>query len=643
MCGIAGIVSLNNESILNIEHYLSVMLNLIKHRGPDDSGIWVHENAKLGFAHSRLSVIDLNKRSKQPMKDINANVISFNGEIYNYKDLQNKLSDKWDFCTSSDTETILAAYEKYGMDFFEHFRGMFAFSLWNEKENKVICARDRFGIKPFYYTIIEDMFIFASEIKAILPFVSEINIDETALTDYLVFQYTLGEKTLFKGIKQLLPGHYIEIKDNNIKPKRYWDIQFNIDFDHSPIYFEKRLKELVDETINLHLTSDVPVGSYLSGGVDSSLITVLASKKLGYNINSFHGKFLEYPGFDESLYAKAVSEHINGEFNEISITAKDFKDNIEKVIYYMDYPVAGPGAFAQFMTSKLAASKVKVVLGGQGGDEIFGGYARYLIAYFEQCIKASIEGTYKEGNFVVTPESIIPNLEVLKEYKPLIKDFWKEGLFSNIDDRYFRLIDRSINIQDEINWSELNKENIKSTFKRIFNNDYNVGHNAYFDKMTHFDLKCLLPALLHVEDRMSMAHGLESRIPLLDHKLVEFVATAPADVKFKDGKMKHLLKTTFNDTIPSEIFYRRDKMGFPVPLKNWFNKELKDWLFDIFNNNNSFTRPFVNTRALLTKINIDNKFSREIWGLLCLELWYQIFYDKANTYKQILNKGELKV
>lgn len=643
MCGIAGIVSLYNEPILDIEHYLNVMLNLIKHRGPDDYGIWIHESNKLGFVHARLSIIDLNERAKQPMKSKSSNVISFNGEVYNYKELRNKLSTKWDFNTNSDTETILASYETYNMDFFEHLRGMFSFALWDEKENKVLLARDRFGIKPFYYTVINNMFIFASEIKALLPFLPEINIDETALTDYLVFQYTLGEKTLFKGIKQLCPGHFIELKNGNIKPKRYWDIQFNIDFDHSPIYFEKKLKELVDDAIDLHLTSDVPIGSYLSGGVDSSLISILASNKLDYNLNSFHGKFEEYPGFDESQYAKAVSKYINGEFNEISITANDFKDNIEKVIYHMDYPSAGPGAFAQFMTSKLAAEKVKVVLGGQGGDEIFGGYARYLIAYFEQCIKASIEGTSKNGNFIVTPESIIPNLEVLKEYKPLIKEFWKEGLFGNLDDRYFRLIDRSINISDEINWSELNKESIITTFKRIFNNSDNVGHNAYFDKMTHFDLKCLLPALLHVEDRMSMAHGLESRIPFLDHKLVEFVATAPANVKFQDGRMKHLLKTTFGDIIPPEICNRRDKMGFPVPLKNWFNNELKDWLYDIFNNNNSFTRPFVNTKSLLTKINVDNKFSREIWGLLCLELWYQIFYDKANTYNQLINKGDLKV
>ena len=234
----------------------------------------------------------------------------------------------------------------------------------------------------------------------------------------------------------------------------------------------------------------------------------------------------------------------------IDISADDFRNRIHDVIWHMDFPVAGPGSFPQFMVSELAAKHVKVVLGGQGGDEIFGGYARYLIAYFEQCIKAAIEGNYKNGNYVVTIESIVPNLGILREYKPMLREFWREGLFSDLDSRYFRLIDRSSDMTEEVDWHALDKDRVFEAFQNIFNNPENVGHEAYFDKMTHFDFKCLLPALLHVEDRMSMAHGLESRVPFLDHPLVEFAATVPADLKFAGGDTKHLLKRALGGELP---------------------------------------------------------------------------------------------
>jgi asparagine synthase (glutamine-hydrolysing) len=288
------------------------------------------------------------------------------------------------------------------------------------------------------------------------------------------------------------------------------------------------------------------------------------------------------------------------------------------------------------MVSALAARHVKVVLGGQGGDEIFGGYARYVIAYFEQCIKAAIDGNYRNGNFVVTAESIIPNLTVLQEYKPLIRQFWNQGLFGPMDERYFRLIDRSVDIGDEVDWSGMDREQVFASFQAIFNSDRNVRKEAYFDSMTHFDFKCLLPALLQVDDRMSMAHGLETRVPLLDHPLVEFAACVPADVKFKDGRMKHLLKMCFADRLPQEIAARRDKMGFPVPLKEWFSGELHDLVHDIFRGRNARHRPFLNSDAVLANFETAGRFSRKVWGLLSLELWHQMFHDRAAHYRRML-------
>lgn len=620
MCGIFGITSPSKE-----------YKDLLSHRGPDHFASF--SNSNIYLAHNRLSIIGLDKTSNQPMRGRNGTVIVFNGEIYNYQDLKNSELFEYPFKSNSDTEVILGLYEKYGIDCVQYLRGMFSFVIWDEKEQRLFCARDRFGIKPFYYTKNSDNFVFASEMKALLPFVSSIETDKEALSEYLTFQYTLGAETLFKDIVQLMPGHLLIYQNNHITIKKYWDVSYQIDFDHSAKYFEEKLETLLNDSVRYHQISDVPVGSYLSGGIDSSLITVLACESNSNFYGSFHGKFTNHPGYDESIYAEEASSVINKPLYIKNIIPQDFIDNISKIIYHLDTPVAGPGAFPQYMVSKLASQHVKVILGGQGGDELFGGYARYVIAYFEQSIKAAIEGTYKNGQFVVTPESIIPNLTLLQEYKPLIKEFWRKGLFGPLDERYFRLINKSVDVEDEIDWGLFDSNKVLEKFKLIFNNPENVQKEAYFDKMTHFDFKCLLPALLHVEDRMSMAHGLESRVPFLDHPLVEFAATIPADIKFPGGRMKSLLKEVFRKKIPNKILDRRDKMGFPVPLKEWYSGPLKEFLYDIFSSKNAQTRGFYDARKVLQSLDNSAQFSRKIWGLLCLELWCREFHDKSHEYR----------
>lgn len=639
MCGISGITNFNHQVIPQLEEKLHVMNKLLAHRGPDGKGVWTNSSKTVGLAHRRLSIIDLKVTANQPMSE-NGLVIAFNGEIYNYIELRDSLKQDWQFKTNSDTEVILAAYQRYGKDCMVHLRGMFSFALWDDRKKTLLCARDRFGIKPFYYTSVRDQFLFASEVKALLPFLDDIQTNAEAFSEYITFQYTLGEQTLFDGIQQLLPAHALTISDGKMEIWRYWDVQYAIDYNHSHQYFQNRLEELLQDSMKVHLRSDVPVASYLSGGVDSSLMTVLATKETDDLFGMFHGRFTDYPGYDESHYAQEVADQIKRPLHVLDINAQDFQNNFEKVIYHLDFPAAGPGSFPQYMVSEYAAKYVKVILGGQGGDELFGGYARYVLAYFEQCIKAAIEGTYQNGNFVVTPESIIPNLGVLKEYQPMIKEFWREGLFSSLDARYFRLCDRSTDFKDEINWPSLNKELVFEKFKSIFNCSDNVKKEAYFDKMTHFDFKCLLPALLQVEDRMSMAHGLESRVPLLDHPLVEFAATVPADIKFEGGRMKHLLKTTFASSIPSSIRNRRDKMGFPVPLKEWFGGSLKEFAFDILGNSKARSRPFLNAESdFYKKLETNGQFSRKLWALLSLEVWYLNFHDKHAQYKKLLSKS----
>jgi asparagine synthase (glutamine-hydrolysing) len=630
MCSIFGIKS----SSINAQVGSKINQKLF-YRGPNNSSEFLSKNKDIFLSHNRLSIIGLNDSSNQPMHGRNETTIVFNGEIYNYKELKSEELSDYTFKTSSDTEVILALYEKYGVDCVQYLRGMFAFAIWDEKNKRLFCARDRFGIKPLYFMNTDSGFVFASEMKALLPFQDNIRTNFEALSEYLTFQYTLGSETLFDGICQLMPGHLMIWQDNELTLKKYWDISYNIDFDHSAKYFEEKLLDLLQDSVRYHQVSDVPVGSYLSGGIDSSLISVLASESNADFYGSFHGKFTEYPGYNESPYAQETADNIGKKLYTVEITAQDFSDNISKIIYHLDTPVAGPGSFPQYMVSKLASQHVKVVLGGQGGDEIFGGYARYVIAYFEQCIKAAIDGTHKNGHFVVTPESIIPNLTLLQEYKPLIKEFWREGLFGSLDERYFRLIDRSVDTQDEIDWSQFNKDALLERFKAIFNNQGNVSKEAYFDKMTHFDFKCLLPALLHVEDRMSMAHGLESRVPFLDHPLVEFVATIPADIKFPEGRMKALLKNVFKEKIPEKILNRRDKMGFPVPLKEWFGGALKEFVHDIFSSQVAKTRGFYDPQKVLLNLDQSSQFSRKIWGLLSLELWYREFHDKQHEYRKL--------
>ena len=635
MCGISGVQNLLNKPQEGLSKYIHAMNFLQEHRGPDGEGVWINENNSVGFGHRRLSIIDLEDRAAQPMRRDNIS-ITYNGEIYNYKELKKKYSSKFSFTTNSDTEVIIAGYKIYGKDFIHDLRGMFSFAIWDEKEGSLFCARDRFGIKPFHYTHIDNNFYFASEAKALIPFLKEINTNQEAFSEYLIFQYSISNNTLFDQIFQLQPGHFLEIKNGKINIQPYWDIEYKIDWNTSASDFNEQITSAINDSINYHLVSDVEVGAYVSGGVDSSLVLNLASNHLNQSIKCFNGRFSQPSGFDESEYAQRAADHSGSDLIIKDISSNDFEKHIKQVIYSLDYPVAGPGSFPQFMTSMEASKHLKVLLGGQGGDEIFGGYARYIIAYLEQCLKASIEGTASNGNYLVTLESIIPNLQILNEYKPLLSKFWSKGLFDEMDMRYLFLLNKSTEFGNEINWEFTNLESVEHRYKKIFNNQNNVRKEAYFDKMTHFDFKTLLPALLQVEDRVSMAHGLESRVPFIDTAIVELLASVPADKKFPNGEMKYLLKHNFKNNIPHEILARKDKMGFPVPLHNWFSKDLKGFMQDIFSDINSKKRDIFNTVHLKDFESSESKYSRKTWAIMSLELWHQSYHDNFAYFKALI-------
>ncbi len=630
MCGIFSVIKSSSHSKDEISTEVERGLNRIRHRGPDGSGVWVNPSSRVGFGHVRLTIVDL-ETGAQPMSLDDGTVITFNGEIYNYIELREELGAA-SFRTTSDTEIILRAYQRWGEDCVKHLRGMFSFLIWDPRKQSVFFARDRFGIKPLYwYQDDTGNIYFASEIKALLPFIQNKAVDDHALSDYFSFQFCLGEKTLLKKVMQVLPAHCGTISSKGgIEIWRYWEVHYNLDFNHTDKYFIDNIQSLAEDSARLHMRADVEIGAYVSGGVDSSLLAILGSR---YQNNSsfqiFNGKFSEGDAFDESQYAQAVADEHSMQLHVAQITEQDFVDSIAKTIYHLDSPVAGPGAFPQYMVSKLASQHVKVALGGQGGDEIFGGYARYLIAYFEQCIQGAIDGTLSDGNFVVTYESIIQNLGTLRSYKPLMKEFWSDGLFEAKDQRYFRLINRANTIEPMLRPGVIQREQAFEEFRDIFWGD-NVGQGSYFDLMTHFDFKTLLPALLQVEDRMSMAHGLESRVPFLDHPLVEFAATAPANIKFPKGELKRWLKKAFTHRLPRAIRDRKDKMGFPVPLNLWLKQggPARDLIGDTFSSQKARTRPYLKDGVSLdTILDSQSIYGRNLWALLSLEIWHQHFVD----------------
>ncbi len=626
MCGFVGVINKTGSDVES--NLLHKMASTIHHRGPDEEGMMIE--GPVGFFHKRLSIIDLST-GQQPMNFSNCTIV-FNGEIYNYIELREDLKKKGhQFQTTSDTEVILHLYLEYGNEFVNLLNGMFAFIIFDRNNNRLLIARDHFGIKPLYWFHDDDKIVFGSEIKALLAHPDiRTESDTENLYEYLTFQFIMGEGTMFKNIFTVQPGHYmtIDLKSWDTKSVKYWGPNFNLDQYHTEEYFIVELRKILDETISQQLRSDVSIGTYLSGGIDSSLVTVMASKFLDKPIKSFSGAFKEGPEFNELHYARIASNAAKSELFEIFPTEQEFIDLMPKLIYHLDEPVAGPGLFPQYIVSRFASKHVKVILGGQGGDEIFGGYARYMVAYLEQAIKGAINETNEEEEHIVSLSSILPNLPALKQYIPMMKTFWKDGAFEPMDRRYFNLINRmgstSSFLHPEL-VQQCKNEKIFTKFSGYFNNP---DTKSYINKMTHFDMYGSLPGLLQVEDRVSMSVSIESRVPLLDRRIVDLISRMPAGMKFKGGEMKYLLKRTIKDIMPAEIMNRKDKMGFPVPLHIWSKNKAKDFIMDVLLSKKAKERNIINTKYVETLISSEQPFSRGLWGLLSLELWYNEFIDK---------------
>lgn len=627
MCGILGWKSKNTKIDKQL---IRNMAETIAHRGPDGEGFYYSEDSSLCLAHKRLAIIDP-QNGQQPMSTHdNDLVVTFNGAIYNYIELRRELINLgYPLKSYSDTEVLLYAYKEWGIKCLDKFNGMFAFVIHDKKNRKLFGARDRLGEKPLYYFKDKNNFIFASEIKAILAskLVSP-ELNYYSLHEYLTFQYYLEDNTLFNNIFKIKPGHYFCLNEDSfqLEINEYWDIiHTKIQEEHSEDFYVDNLKALINDSIIMRLRADVPLGSHLSGGIDSSAVAAMNALRLGesFKLKTFTGRFLEGADYDETKYAKEVSELIHSEYNEIIIKDSDFLEHIDDIIWYMDEPQAGPGVFSQYMVAKYASKKVKVVLGGQGGDETFLGYTRYFLAYYEKMLKRNIES--KVDYYQRVLNSMTPNLYQLNGYQPLMQDFFAKGLFGSDSKRYFRLSDRFSS-----NESIFSKEFLVSGYDLFekFDKIFSKYDTSIANKMSYFDMKTFLPSLLHVEDRTSMVNGIESRVPLLDHRIIEFAATVPVHIKFKDGINKYLPKRIFKNIIPDSIIERKDKKGFPTPTNLWFKTSLNKWVKDLLSDRRTIERGLYQKDELLKLIDGSSQFGRSLWGVINLELWHRKFIDK---------------
>jgi asparagine synthase (glutamine-hydrolysing) len=629
MCGIAG--SVGHGDAARAAELGAAMLRVLAHRGPDGQGEWGDARARVWLGHRRLSIIDL-EGGTQPMATPDGSlVVTFNGCIYNYRELRDELAAAGcEFRTQSDTEVILHAYARWGEACLPAMNGMWAFALWDRRANRLLCARDRLGVKPFYWRCDGGRLLFASEIKALLlDRGAPRAVDPDALRQYLTFQFCLGDRTLFAGVQRLAPGHLLTFAPGEPAPRvrAWWDLRFEIDEQHGAPWFRDRLRSLLEDSVRLRLRADVPLGAHLSGGVDSSTVVALARKLLpqGAPLDTFTGAFDAGPRYDERAHAALVARRSATRPHELVLGPDDFVASIERIVWHLDEPAAGPGVFPQFHVSRLAARHVKVVLGGQGGDELFLGYARYLVAYLEECLKGAIEDTALRPGYVATLATIVPSLPSLQAYLPLLRGFWQRGAFGEPSRRYFDLMDRFGGVAPLLDPAlAIDQERTFGEMRAIFDVH---GAASMINRIVYFDVKTHLQSLLHVEDRTSMAFGLESRVPLLDYRLAELMASVPPRTKFENGHLKHLFLQAVSDLLPREIAARRDKMGFPVPLDEWRAGPVGAFVRDVLGSRAARERGVFRTGALLAAVDGEAAFGRVAWGALCLELWFRQFLD----------------
>lgn len=621
MCGIAGVV-FKDPSYLVQQGLLEKMCAAIHHRGPDEWGMWVE--GPVGIGMKRLRIIDLASGS-QPMVNADRTIrIVFNGEIYNFLELRSELETRgYCFTTNSDTESILHLYEEYGEDCVHRLRGMFAFAIWDDKKQKLFLARDRFGKKPLHYLHNENKLIFASEIKSILqdPEV-QVEVHRPSIINYLAYGYTPDQYTLFKDIVKLPPGHTLTWEQGHVTVRCYWDLKFHPNFSKTENDFLIEAEKLLAEAVKIRLISDVPLGAFLSGGVDSSLVVALMARQMSAPVKTFSIGFKEQR-YNELPYARQVAERYKTEHHE-EVVEPDAEEIIPYVLGVFDEPFSDSSAIPTYYVSRLARQHVTVVLSGDGGDELFGGYDRYLdnrLSYFTDLIPTCARKLTLGNLGKWLPESW-HGVNLLRY------------LAAESDERYIIKMTGGLS---QTYASVFSHELVYETGSRgpasaLLDHLVQVNDLDSLSRRQYLDLKVYLPSdILTKVDRTSMLVSLEARAPLLDHKVAEFAATLPPYYRINHRITKYLLKRMAEKMLPSEVIYR-PKMGFAIPISEWINNQWREMSHELVLSKRALQRGNFN-HQFLERIMDEHRRGRRnhsstIWALMVLEMWYRKYIDQ---------------
>jgi len=630
MCGICGIAIPKKLNRRVDEAQLKRMRDALVHRGPDDAGNFI--DGGIGLGHRRLSIVDLGG-GHQPMTNEDGQIqIVFNGEIYNHRDHRQMLESLGHrYQSSSDTETIIHLYEEFGVDAVQHLRGMFAFAIWDGGRQRLTIARDRLGIKPVYYALTPDgELFFASEIKALIETRAvkpELNYD--VLSDFAANRYTSGDETLFRGVRRLPPGHTLVWQEGKVEIARFWDVSFAKH--ESPLsdrdYIEQ-FDQLFRESVRLRLMADVPLGMFLSGGIDSTAIAGVMSKLVGDPIKTFSVAFAEREA-NELEFARMAARAFKTEHHEIVVSPKEFFDALPAMVYQEDEPIAHPSSIPLYFVSKLAADHVKVVLTGEGSDELLAGYDKYRKTIYNLAIGRAYNSVVPSPLRRLVKYAIETGHGALAVRQKLARTFL--CVPSDIESIYFD------------NFSVFSRSRQQSLFtaetraRMTESNPYRTSLSlmgeadavTMLDQLLAADMKTYLHELLMKQDQMSMAASIESRVPFLDHKLVEFAARLPERMKLRGLTTKYILRQAMADKIPAEILTRK-KMGFPVPVGAWLRGDFRPLLNEYVLGARAMERGIFEpdfVRNLVARHEAGENHAERLWMLMNFEIWQRRFLD----------------
>jgi asparagine synthase (glutamine-hydrolysing) len=629
MCGIAGIMELGRDGRAD-SNALREMCRIMTHRGPDDEGFYF--DGQVGMGMRRLSIVDLTT-GHQPISNENGSIwIVFNGEIYNHLSLRDQLIGYGHaYRTQSDTETIVHLYEEYGRDCVKHLRGMFAFAIWDKNKQVLFIARDRLGIKPLYYHLTAERFLFGSEIKVLLAHAKvSTQFNSNVLPEFLAFGYLSGDETFYNGIRKLLPGHILELNlDGKSEIRQYWNL--DVSSVHESLdekYYVRSYRESLESAVESHLMSDVPVGVFLSGGVDSSAVAALMTKIRRNKVETFSVGYVE-PAYSELPFARAVANHLKSLHHEIIVSAQDFFNALPVLIWHEDEPIVWPSSVSLYFVARLARERVTVVLTGEGSDETLAGYTRYAFtlknAAFDHVYRSLVPEVLRRGarRSLSTSRLIGAALRRKLAHTFLMQDgaSWSAFYFDNFFSAFSELE------QSDLLTLELARQFTPGAAYRNVLEYWQHSSGELLQRLLYTDIKTYLVELLMKQDNMSMAASIESRVPFLDHRLVEFAVQIPRQVQINGLAGKRILKKAMEDLLPHSILYR-PKLGFPTPWKGWLAGPHLDLIEATLLESRSLNRGYFRREAIERLFHEHRTKYRDnydrIWRLLNLELWHRV-------------------